>query len=194
MDHYDGNLTMREALAVYWEANGFGDDGGYNKDWDWFKLGPLTLPIPNPQARKDAIKFHDMHHVVTGYATDWRGEFEIAGWETARGCGRLWVGWALNLGGMAAGLLLMPRRVIAAFMRGRAAENLYAPERQVVADTYADKTVDEVRAELGVDRPVNPTREDWLALWGYGALAMLWGLVQLTLVLAPVAVLLAWLL
>jgi NADPH:quinone reductase-like Zn-dependent oxidoreductase len=34
------------------------------------------------------VKLHDIHHVLTGYDTTWRGKAEIGAWEIASGCGR----------------------------------------------------------------------------------------------------------
>ena len=82
--------TLRAARARYFEANGFGADGGYNKDWEIFRLGPIPIPIPNLQARREALPYHDCNHVLTGYTTDWQGEFEIGAYELGAGCGRNW--------------------------------------------------------------------------------------------------------
>jgi len=58
----------------YFRDNAFGDDGGYAKKWVSVQLGPLPLGFPNSAARVRAVKYHDLHHVVTGYATDLVGE------------------------------------------------------------------------------------------------------------------------
>ena len=75
--HYDEGLTMREARALYFEVNRFGADGGYGDAWVDFKLGPLPVPFPNTRARVRAVRYHDLHHVLTGYDTNAIGEFEI---------------------------------------------------------------------------------------------------------------------
>ena len=75
------NETLRTALATYFEDNGFGKDGGYEDAWVDFELGPIPLPFPNSAGRKRAVRLHDLHHIVTGYATDTLGEFEISAWE-----------------------------------------------------------------------------------------------------------------
>jgi ubiquinone biosynthesis protein Coq4 len=93
---YDDDETLGHARARYWEANGFGDDGGYSKTWEIVKLGPVPIPIRNIEARKEAIRFHDLHHVVTGYDTDFTGEAEISAWELAAGCSDKWVAWLLG--------------------------------------------------------------------------------------------------
>ena len=85
----DTGMTLRDARRIYFHANGFGEEGGYDDAWVDFKLGPIPMPFPNPPARVRAVKYHDLHHVLTDYDTDTIGEFEIAAWEVAAGCGRL---------------------------------------------------------------------------------------------------------
>ncbi|OJY31259.1 MAG: hypothetical protein BGO98_45095 [Myxococcales bacterium 68-20] len=125
-------MTMREARKVYFDANGFGETGGYDDAWVDFKLGPIPMPFPNTKARVEAVRYHDLHHLLTGYDTDIVGEFEIAAWEIAAGCKGYGAAWALNLGGMAGGLVRAPRRVFAAFVRGRGQRTTYGEELDVV--------------------------------------------------------------
>jgi len=129
---YADTMTMREARKVYFDANGFGETGGYDDAWVDFKLGPIPMPFPNTKARVEAVRDHDLHHLLTGYDTDIVGEFEIAAWEIAAGCKGYGAAWALNLGGMAGGLVRAPRRVFAAFVRGRGQRTTYGEELDVV--------------------------------------------------------------
>ncbi len=129
---YADTMTMREARKVYFDANGFGETGGYDDAWVDFKLGPIPMPFPNTKARVEAVRYHDLHHLLTGYDTDIVGEFEIAAWEIAAGCKGYGAAWALNLGGMAGGLVRAPRRVFAAFVRGRGQRTTYGEELDVV--------------------------------------------------------------
>jgi hypothetical protein len=117
--------TLGDARRAMYRQAGIADDGGDSQAWVDFKLGFLPMPFPNTDARRRAVKFHDLHHVLTGYATDIIGEFEIAAWEVASGCGRFVVPWHLNLMGVAAGLLVVPRRTWAAFRRGAVSKSLY---------------------------------------------------------------------
>ena len=48
------SLTLRDARRAYFDANAFGDDGGYAKRWVKLKLGPLALWLPNSEARVKA--------------------------------------------------------------------------------------------------------------------------------------------
>src|SRR6478752_6208121 len=85
-DHYAPSLTLREARDLYFRSNGFGEDGGYGDAWVDFKLGPVPFPFPNTAARIKAVKVHDLHHIVTGYRTNFVGELEISAWEIGGGC------------------------------------------------------------------------------------------------------------
>ncbi|WP_437278874.1 hypothetical protein WME90_48010 [Sorangium sp. So ce375] len=188
--HYDEGLTMREARAIYFEVNRFGADGGYGDAWVDFKLGPLPVPFPNTRARVRAVRYHDLHHVLTGYDTNAIGEFEIAAWELGAGCKGFAAAWQLNLGGLFAGLLSAPRRTVRAFFRGRRSESLYGrPFEQLL-----EREVGELRREMRVDEPSGsgsgPAAIDVLWL----ALASLAGLVvgvlgfATALVVAPIGI------
>jgi hypothetical protein len=146
-DHYDDSLSLRDAVAAYFAANHFGADGGYGDKWVKLKLGPLSGFMPNTSARVAAVRFHDLHHLVTGYQTDWRGEFEISAWELAAGCGRFHAAWWLNLGGMNAGLLVCPRRTLSAFLLGRRCRSLYG---KTYGAALLSQTVRATREAMGL--------------------------------------------
>jgi hypothetical protein len=146
-------LTLAQARDEYFRANGFGPDGGYGDAWVDFKLGPIPMPFPNTPGRRRAVRFHDLHHVLTGYATDVRGEFEISAWEVGSGCAGYWTAWQLNLAGIVAGLIVCPRRTWRAFVRGRHSRNLY---RDASYAELLERRVGDVRSELGLDETVAP--------------------------------------
>ena len=149
---YAPDQTMREARELYFRVNQFGENGGYDDRWVDFKLGPLSLPFPNTPARVRAVRFHDLHHVLTGYDTDPIGEFEISAWEIAAGCKGYVAAWQLNLGGMFAGFVVSPRRIVRAFLRGRHSETLY--DRDL--DELLGSTVALTRESMGVERATPP--------------------------------------
>jgi hypothetical protein len=122
---YPEEMSLRDARRIYFEANGFGEDGGYGEKWVDFKLGKVPFPIPNSPSRVRAVRFHDLHHVLTAYDTNTIGEFEISAGEIAAGCKTFAAAWALNLSGMVAGALVAPRRTFRAFVRGRRSHTLY---------------------------------------------------------------------
>lgn len=164
---YAPSLTLRAARDLYFAANGFGADGGYSSPWVDFKLGPIPMPFPNSAGRVRAVRFHDLHHILTGYATDTMGELEIAAWELGAGCKDFLAAWQLNLGGLAAGMVASPRRMLRAFRRGRRSESLYGRDLEALLE----RTVGEMREECGVDRPIEARASDYprfVAAWSAG--------------------------
>ena len=177
--------TLARARDDYFRANGFGENGGYDDAWVDFKLGPIPMPFPNTASRKRAVRFHDLHHALTGYATDVRGEFEISAWEVASGCADHVAAWQLNLGGLVGGLLIAPRRTWRAWLRGRQSRNLY---RTPYDEQLLGRRVADVRRELGLDAPPAPARAADVVLLVLAALAGLAiGLVFAAL-LVPIAI------
>jgi hypothetical protein len=183
--HYAEHLSLEAARAEYFRANGFGEDGGYSAAWVDFMLGPIPFPFPNSKERVRALRYHDLHHIVTGYRTDFTGELEISAFEVASGCEDMVVAWALNLGGTAAGALFVaPRRTFRAFVRGRRAKNLY---RTTCDEALLARTVGDVRSDLGLASEPGPARaSDVLAYVGFVAIGLVVGS-SLLAVLAPLA-------
>jgi len=160
---YELSMTVREARAHYFEDNHFGVDGGYGDKWVKLKLGPIPLVIPNTASRKVAVRYHDLHHIVTGYRTDWVGEFEISAWEIGSGCKDMIAAWVLNWGGMMGGIYLCPRRCLQAYVRGCNTQNLYGYE----LEPLLQETVGDLRERMGthaeVPEPSVGERLGWLA-------------------------------
>lgn len=183
---YDPESSMRQARDHYFAVNGFGADGGYADDWVDFKFGPIPFPFPNTEGRKRALAYHDLHHIVTGYGTDLRGEFEISAWELGAGCGSFYAAWYLNFGGLMGGVLGAPRRTFEAFVRGRSGRSLYGRD----VDALLDSKVSTLREELGAAAPARRATAADVALFVGAAItgAITGGLfMAVGLVLAPLA-------
>ena len=164
--NYPDTMTLAEARALFFARSGLGGDGGYNARWVRVETKPFPVYFPNTACRVEAAKLHDLHHIANEYATDWAGEAEIAGWEIASGCGRHGWAWLLNLGAFTIGMVLYPKRLFRAFIRGRHCRNLYRdgfPEREL-----PNQTLEWLRDRLRVsDAAVCPTVSDRFAftLW-----------------------------
>jgi hypothetical protein len=144
---YDPALTLREARAQYFLRAGF-DERSYRERWVRLAVfGRPLLAFPNTAGRVRAVKLHDLHHVLTGYDTSWAGEGEIAAWELASGCRDHWAAWYLNASAALIGLFVAPRRVLAAFARGRREQNLYAVE---LSDALLEERLGALRPRLGI--------------------------------------------
>jgi hypothetical protein len=172
--------TMRAARAAYFDANGFGPDGGYDSEWVDIKLGPLPMRIRNSAARVRAVRYHDLHHILTGYRTDLVGEMEIAAWELGAGCRAFVAAWILNLGATAGGLFRAPRRTFGAFVRGRRSRSLYGRE----LEPLLDRTVEDVRADVGLAPPPAARMSDRILFAGVAAAGLAVGAAMLPVGLA----------
>jgi hypothetical protein len=153
--------SLGAARAAYWQVNGFGDDGGDSLEWVPLKLWKLTLKIPNSEGRKKAVRYHDLHHVLTGYATNWTGEAEIGAWELASGCLRWPAATLLNLSILAIGLVIAPVRLARAWARGRQTRNLYAESG---VEHLLPQTVESMREGLGLDRAIPVRARDVIGM------------------------------
>jgi hypothetical protein len=162
--------TLGAARADYYKVNNFGDDGGDSLDRVPLKVLGITFKIPNTAARKHAVKFHDLHHVVTGYQTDLAGEAEIGAWELATGCLRMPAAFVLNLFALAIGIVIAPRRMVRAWARGKATRNLYA---EPAIDRLLGRTVEAVRTDLGLGAPAPRARlRDVVSTFAFGLPAL----------------------
>ena len=176
-------LTLGEARARLFALSGFAPDGGYGDAWVKLKLWRIPLAFPNTEGRRRAVRFHDLHHVLTEYPTTWRGEFEIAAWEVAGGVRRYWEGWLLDLLGFAAGLFVYPRSVYRAFMRGRRSRNLYG---DVWDEAILARRVGDVRRRLSLEGPdARPAPGDRSAFAFWAAISLLTYAAASAFMLAP---------
>jgi hypothetical protein len=183
-------MTLQEARALFFARSGLGDDGGYSDRWVRIEMKPFPVYFPNTASRVRSAKLHDLHHLALEYKTDWPGEVEIAGWEIASGCARHPWAWLLNLGAFAVGMLLFPKRLYRAFLRGRHSANLYRegfPEAEL-----PNRTVGWLRRRLRADRgdrETSPSDKMAFAWWCFIAvvyhaayaiagLAILWWIVK----------------
>ncbi|EDM78672.1 hypothetical protein PPSIR1_29513 [Plesiocystis pacifica SIR-1] len=150
---YPADLPLVDARKRYFEANGFDDEGGsedgggYDDETVRLIFLGRTLTVPNPKSRRDALVYHDLHHVLTGYGTDLPGEVEVGAWELATGCGRYKAAWVLNATIFAVGLWRWPRRARAAFIWGRSTANLYG---RAIAPLL-ERRLAELREELAIE-------------------------------------------
>jgi hypothetical protein len=124
-DHRPIAPTARvlEARDAYLAENGF-SAAEYGAPTFRLKLFGRPFDLRNGASRQWAIPLHDLHHVATGYGTDFIGEAEIGAYELAAGCRTFIVYW-LNSVAVLIGLFLSPLRVLAGFRAGLRARALY---------------------------------------------------------------------
>ena len=140
--------TVGEALGAYLARNGFRIED-YEAPRVCIPFGPFTIHLPNTSGRKRIVRLHDLHHVATGYGTDWVGEGEVGAWELRAGCTNL-AGWVYNGLAVLGALFRGPRRVWRAFRAARGAQTLYRLE--VPYEEVLEWRLERLRTELGVPK------------------------------------------
>jgi hypothetical protein len=133
--------TLDAELAAFYRRSGFGEVVGARPCTVKVYTGCLLVPLPNIETRHTYLKYHDLHHLITGYSVGRIGEGEVSAWEL--GTGSMAVSPVLglmNLIALSTGLVLQRRRMWKAFVRGCASRNLYraATRGEVDAGRWAD--------------------------------------------------------
>jgi hypothetical protein len=162
-------MSLREARDLFFARSNLGPDGGYERLWVRVETKPLPFYFPNWSARVAAARLHDLHHIAANYETDWPGEAEISAWEIGGGCCRYYAAWILNLGGWGAGLIITPRKLLRAFVRGRRSKtNLY---HTGFDELQLDQiTLGGLRDRLGSHTPTMPAAFCDVVLFGFWSL------------------------
>ncbi len=167
---YPDAITMREARERYFARAGFSATT-YVERYIEVPFAGRVVRLPNVKARRDAVRVHDLNHIIGGFGTDWLGEAMAGGFELGMGTGRYWVGWLLNAAVLSMGLARAPRAVVSSFARGRATRaSTYRLIPDVTANDYEavlDGTVGELRARVGAPDDVGVTAGDIVRLTGF---------------------------
>jgi hypothetical protein len=143
---YPDALNLKEARDLFLAANGL-RIADYAAPTFTIGFWGLQLKFPNTKARKRIVPLHDLHHVLTGYGTDWLGEAEIGAWELRAGCDSF-VAYFLNGGGVLIGLVLSPRSVWRAFRAAKGQRTLYSESANY--DSILQMSVGEARKRIGI--------------------------------------------
>ena len=144
--------TPFELLPVFYKQYNLEYDGGQSLPYVRIELlKKIIVYIPNFKVRKKAIFKHDVHHLATGYQSNFRGETEIGSWEIGSGIKKYWIAFMLDIQAVMIGILFNPAGVFKAFVRGRRTKNLYT-------DQYPDTDIlhmkmGEIRKMLKLDIP-----------------------------------------
>lgn len=162
-------MQLQEELSAFYAKNGFGRVVGARPLTVPVYTGCLLVPLPNIETRRRYLKYHDLHHLITGYSVGRIGEGEVSAWELGTGSALASPTLAfMNLIALSTGLVLQRRRMWIAFVRGTRSKNLYA--KSVCSDIDAGRweSVEQLRkAVLGVRDPSKAR-----ALWRYAEFAI----------------------
>jgi hypothetical protein len=168
-------MTLQDELAAFYKRSGFGEIVGARPLTVRVYTGCMLVPLPNIDTRRRFLKYHDLHHLVTGYSVGRIGEGEVSAWEL--GSGSAFVSptlGAMNLIALSTGLVLEPRRMWRAFRRGCTSRNLYPAATRATLDAGRWPDVAALRRELlEVKPPGVPTAVRALEFGVYSAVSML---------------------
>ncbi len=160
-------MKVKDAIKKNFVMGGIPDDGGYLDRFFLIRLGGLPFVMYNFPSRVKAAKIHDIHHVATGFRTDFKGECEIGAWEVASGCGSYLAAWMLNLMALSVGIFIWPKAMWTGFLRGRNSKNFY---HIAVPENIYDFEMEAIPKMLSLDQPLRPWRlADLLAFIFWGA-------------------------
>lgn len=162
------NQTPREILPLFYAEHNLGMDGGQSSPTVKMNLMKgVYFYIPNFDARRKAVLWHDIHHLVTGYsAATFLGECEISAWEIGSGCKKYWAAFLIDSSGVMLGCFINPPRIIQAYARGRRTKNFYH-------DTYSKEevlstSIAEIKKWLFLDKYPKETKPSFKDLVNLG--------------------------
>jgi hypothetical protein len=168
-------VTLQDELASFYKRSGFGDVVGARSLTVPVYTGCLLVPLPNIETRRRFLKYHDLHHLVTGYSVGRIGEGEVSAWEL--GTGSAFVSpmlGVMNLIALSTGLVLEPRRMWRAFRLGCASCNLYPHAVRTDIDRGKWIDIDGLRSDILETRPsTGPAPLRAVEFGVYSAIAML---------------------
>lgn len=142
-------MQLQEELSAFYAKFGFGEIVGARPLTVPVYTGCLLVPLPNIETRHRYLKYHDLHHLITRYSVGRIGEGEVSAWEL--GTGSLLASPTLafmNLIALSTGLVLEPRRMWRAFVRGTRSKNLYSIACRKSIDAGEWQSVAQLRAAV----------------------------------------------
>ncbi len=121
-------MNLDQALNDFYRASGFAAETGKRPAFVDVFVGCLLIPLPNIEIRRKYIKYHDLHHVITGYSASQLGEGEVSAWELGTGSLLQPILMLMNLIAISTAIAVNPRRVFKAYLSGCKSRNLYCPK------------------------------------------------------------------
>ncbi len=142
-------MTIEAELKAFYQKCGFGDALGSRSRTVPVYTGCMLVLLPNIETRRRFLKYHDIHHLVTGYSVGRIGEGEMSAWEL--GAGSAFTSPLLgimNLIALSTGLVLKPKRMWRAFRRGCASYTIYPASRREQVDRGRWSSIAALRVDI----------------------------------------------
>ena len=147
------HMSIQQALALFYQNNGFAPIQAEQEPCTVNVYnGCLLVPLPNIAVRHKYLKYHDLHHLLTGYSVGRIGEGEVSAWELGtRSMFDHPILGLMNLIALSTGFFLQPKRMWSAFLRGVESQNLYAASMRKWIDVHGDAKLADLRAQKVAD-------------------------------------------
>jgi hypothetical protein len=142
-------MKLDDELAAFYAINHFGNVVGARPLTVPVYTGCILVPLPNIETRRRYLKYHDLHHLLTGYSVGRIGEGEVSAWEL--GTGSAFASpllGTMNLIALSTGLFLEPKRMWRAFKRGCESRNLYCESVRKDVDAGRWTDIDALRRDF----------------------------------------------
>jgi len=176
--------TLKELLPDFYKEYHLGDEGGLHQSSVRVEVTKnIILYIPNFTARRKAVIKHDIHYIVTGYPSTFKGESEIGAWEIGSGCKHYWAAWVLDASGFMTGIVFNLWGVLKAFARGRKTKNLYYDN--IPDDKALEMKLSEIQKFLWLDKYTTTTKPsiiDTLVFALYALLGLIYSILSILLI------------
>lgn len=146
-------MKIERELKDFYSRAGFGDSIGKRTLTVPVYTGCLLVPLPNIEMRHKYLKYHDLHHLITGFSVGRIGEGEVSAWEL--GTGSFFINPILgimNFIALSTGLVLEPKRMWEAFKIGAKSKNLYKAKTRKAIDSGQYNSVNELRERFYTTR------------------------------------------
>ncbi len=144
---YQPSQRISEAKLDYYRKNGLSLDGGEGDRWAYAMFKGFRLRgFPNSLSRMEALRRHDLHHLINDCSTSQVDEALVAAWELGSGCRHYWAAWWLDLQAFGFGAaFLAPRKCFERFVQGRNSRNFFY---EPLDAAWNDKTILELRESM----------------------------------------------
>lgn len=166
-------MSVESDLRDFYDRHGFGPELGARPKTVKVYTGCLLVPMPNIEARRKYLKYHDLHHLVTGFGVGRIGEANVSAWELGTGSflASPLLG-AMNLIALSTGLFLRPRQMARSFAWGSSCSNLYGPKARAAVDSGAWGSVSDIRGGIATAGSGSPPLWRWGEFGLYCAAAL----------------------
>ena len=148
--------AVHQALSEFYTKHNFGEELGKRPKTVDVYTGCLLVPMPNIETRNKYLKYHDIHHIITGYSVGRIGEGKVSAWEL--GTGSFYVNpilGVMNLIALSTGVFLDRHAMWHAYKRGCCSSNLYKAKSRIDIDTNSWGSIEQLR-DKNVGDPKQP--------------------------------------